>query len=214
MPFERPTLTESIARIQADIDSRLDGEPYQRRRLLAILARMEGGVAHGLYGYLDWQALQIMPDTAEMEHLERWSSIWGIPRKAATKASINSGVSFSAADGTSNKRGWWADTVAPLTDYGLGQTAADGGTTDRIGSRLWLLSREKQLPEVLARAKYYAEESLQWLLDDGRATDVAVTATNPQLGWLTLEITITLPDGSTYTDKFNYQPSTGFFIQN
>lgn len=117
-------------------------------------------------------------------------------------------------DGTNNKRGWWADTVAPLTDYGLGQTAADGGTTDRIGSRLWLLSREKQLPEVLARAKYYAEESLQWLLDDGRATDVTVTATNPQQGWLALEITITLPDGSTYAGNYNYQPATGFFLQN
>ena len=117
-------------------------------------------------------------------------------------------------DGTSNKRGWWADTVAPLTDYGLGQTAADGGITDRIGSRLWLLSREKQLPEVLAKAQYYAAEALQWLLDDGRATDVVVTATNPQTGWLALEITITLPDGSTYADKYNYQSATGFFIQN
>ena len=102
------------------------------------------------------------------------------------------------------RRGWWGDGV-PSAGVPAG---------DRIGSRLWLLSREKQLPEVLARAKHYAEESLQWLLDDGRATDVAVTATNPQMGWLALEIIITLPDGNTYTDKYNYQPSTGFFIQN
>lgn len=86
MPFERLSLPELIARIQADMDSRLDGQPWLRRRLMAILARMEGGVAHGLYGYLDWLALQIMPDTAETEHLERWGSIWGITRKAATKA--------------------------------------------------------------------------------------------------------------------------------
>ena len=99
MPFERPTLTSLIARTQADIDSRLDGEPWQRRRLLAILARMEGGVAHGLYGYLDWQSLQIMPDTAELEHLERWSTIWGVPRKAAAKAAVTRGVHFSAANG-------------------------------------------------------------------------------------------------------------------
>ena len=86
MPFERPSLQELIARIQADMDSRLDGQPWLRRRLLAILARMEGGVAHGLYGYLDWLARQIMPDTAETEHLERWASIWGITRRAATQA--------------------------------------------------------------------------------------------------------------------------------
>lgn len=100
MSFDRPTLTALIARIQADMDSRLDGEPWQRRRLLAILARMEGGVAHGLYGYLDWQALQIMPDTAELEHLDRWATIWGVTRKAATQATAASGVSFAAAVGT------------------------------------------------------------------------------------------------------------------
>ncbi|MGE4310299.1 baseplate J/gp47 family protein [Desulfovibrio sp.] len=128
MPFERPTLTSLIARTQADIDSRLDGEPYQRRRLLAILARMEGGVAHGLYGYLDWQALQIMPDTAEMEHLERWSSIWGVPRKAATKAGLANGISFAAADGTILPAG----TQMQRTDGVLYEVQADavaaGGT--------------------------------------------------------------------------------------
>ncbi len=86
MPYERPDLLALIDRAQADMDSRLDGAPWLRRRLLAVLARMQGGVAHGLYGYLDWLALQLMPDTAELEHLNRWSSIWGIRRKQATKA--------------------------------------------------------------------------------------------------------------------------------
>ena len=86
MPFDRPDLTTLIERAQADMDSRLDGAPWLRRRLLAVLARMQGGVAHGLYGYLDWQALQLMPDTAEAEHLARWASIWGVSRKPATKA--------------------------------------------------------------------------------------------------------------------------------
>lgn len=86
MPFDRPDLLALVARAQADMDSRLDGAPWLRRRLLAVLARMQGGVAHGLYGYLDWLALQLMPDTAEVEHLGRWASIWGISRKAATKA--------------------------------------------------------------------------------------------------------------------------------
>ena len=100
MPFTRPTLIELIARALADMDSRLEGEPYSRRRLLAILARMEAGVAHGIYGYLDWLAVQIMPDSAEMEHLERWSTIWGVTRKAATKATITSGIRFVATNGT------------------------------------------------------------------------------------------------------------------
>jgi uncharacterized phage protein gp47/JayE len=91
MPFNRPTLQTLIARACADVESRLKtGDAsyvlFVRRQLLGVLGRMEGGLTHGLYGYLDWLALQLMPDTAEREHLERWSTIWGISRKAATPA--------------------------------------------------------------------------------------------------------------------------------
>ena len=72
MPFERPSLGKLIARAQADMSGRLPGtDPLLRRNLVAIIARMSAGTAHGLYGYLDWLALQLMPDTAETEHLER-----------------------------------------------------------------------------------------------------------------------------------------------
>lgn len=98
MPFTRPTLITLIERAQADMDSRLVGSPYSRRRLMAVIARMEGGVAHGLYGYLDWLALQLMPDTAELEHLNRWATIWGIHRKPATRAEDYG--QFTAVDGT------------------------------------------------------------------------------------------------------------------
>lgn len=158
MPFDRSTLTELIARAQADMDSRLDGEPYQRRRLLAVLARMEGGVAHGLYGYLDWQALQIMPDTAELEHLERWSSIWGVPRKTATKAAITTGISFSAANGTIMPAG----TQMQRTDGVLYEVQADAVA---VGGKV--------SPAIMA-------------VDAGEAANadagVALTLTSPVLG--------------------------------
>jgi uncharacterized phage protein gp47/JayE len=91
MPFERPTLQTLISRACADIESRLKTGSasfvlFVRRQLLGVLGRMSGGLAHGLYGYLSWLALQIMPDTAEAEHMERWASIWGIYRKPATSA--------------------------------------------------------------------------------------------------------------------------------
>ena len=89
-----PCLAVLQAHFGADI---LDEQGELRRRLLAILARMEGGVAHGLYGYLDWLARQIMPDTAETEHLERWASIWGITRRTATQAAGY--AAFSGEDG-------------------------------------------------------------------------------------------------------------------
>lgn len=82
-----------------------------------------------------------------------------------------------------DRRGWWADSVAP---------EAEG---DRTGSRLWLLSREKTLPEVLNRAGDYAEEALAWLIEDGAARSVSVTADMPRKGLLALSVVITLPDG-------------------
>ncbi len=102
-------------------------------------------------------------------------------------------------NGSDDRRGWWADTVAPMTDYGIGGGSASG---DHIGSRLWLLSREKQLAGVLERARHYAEEALTWLVEDGVATAVQVTATNPRQGWLVLEVTVTLSDTSEYRETF------------
>lgn len=43
-----------------------------------------------------------------------------------------------------------------------------------LGSRLWLLRREKQTREVVARAREYAEEALAWLVEDGVCLEVEV----------------------------------------
>jgi phage gp46-like protein len=81
-----------------------------------------------------------------------------------------------------DRRGWWGDTISETEG-------------DRIGSRLWLLSREKQLPGILAKAKEYAEEALRWLVEDGVAKSVTATAENFQEGALGLLVEITKPDG-------------------
>lgn len=87
MPFDRPTLEALISQADAEIISRLPGtDPMLRRTLLGILARMEAGTVHGLYGYLAWLAKQLMPDTAEAEHLDRWATIWGVQRKSPSQA--------------------------------------------------------------------------------------------------------------------------------
>lgn len=85
MPYARPTLLEIIDRVVADITNRLPGveASVMRRSLLGIIGRAEGGVAHLLYGYIDWVARQVIPDTAESEFLERWANIWNIQRKPA-----------------------------------------------------------------------------------------------------------------------------------
>lgn len=92
-------------------------------------------------------------------------------------------------DPAGTRRGWWGDVVPPTVDG----TPAEG---DLIGSRLWLLSREKIVPETIARARTYAREALQWLIDDGVAARVDVDVQAKPGGVLALAITVHRPDGS------------------
>lgn len=100
MAFARPTLTEIIDRVLADIGSRVVGVEgaVLRRSLLGIIGRAEAGAAHQLYGYIDWVSRQVIPDTADGEWLERWAKIWGITRKPATFA-VGS-ITFTGSNGT------------------------------------------------------------------------------------------------------------------
>lgn len=80
-----------------------------------------------------------------------------------------------------DRRGWWGDVEA--------EPAAD-----RLGSRLWLLDRRTNTEDRLARAREFAEESLRWLVEDGVAREVVVTATRSGER-RTLNIVIVRADG-------------------
>lgn len=87
MTFTRPTITDLIAATSADIDGRLPGADSRlRRSVLNVLARTHAGSLDSLYGALVFLSKQLMPDTAEAEYLDRWSTIWGVARKAASTA--------------------------------------------------------------------------------------------------------------------------------
>ena len=91
-------------------------------------------------------------------------------------------------DASGDRRGWWGD---------LGQDVP-------IGSRLWLLSRSKLVPSIAATAKGYIAEALQWLIDDGVAGSIQITAAIQQPSMLTAQITITRNDGSNRVLSFNW----------
>lgn len=67
-------------------------------------------------------------------------------------------------DGTDDRRGWWGDMPV------AGEDAAP------IGSRLWLLAREKATEVVRLRAESYAREALAWMVEMGVAAAVDVAA--------------------------------------
>ena len=97
MSFSRPTLTDLVTRIGNDIASRLEADEVLRRADAVVYGRVMAGVSHGLYGFIEWLANQVIPDTADEEFLERWASIWGVPREAAAAATGN--VSFTVSSG-------------------------------------------------------------------------------------------------------------------
>lgn len=87
MPFNRPTLSTLIDRARDDFDARLPGADSRlRRSVLDVLARIHAAATNALYGFLDWIARQVFPDTAEAEQLARWAAIWGVARKASEPA--------------------------------------------------------------------------------------------------------------------------------
>lgn len=88
-----------------------------------------------------------------------------------------------------DKRGWYGDGW--LTQ-----------ANDKLGSKLWLLARKKQLPSVINRASEYARESLQWLIDDGIASNIEVTAEILEPNTLGLSIKIYKPQGDEISFRF------------
>ena len=93
--------------------------------------------------------------------------------------------------GETDRRGWWGDLLSQ--------------DDDQIGSKLWLLSREKQTPDVLVRAEQYSVEALQWMIQDGVARAVEATAVWVR-GILSLCINVVLPRGGSREFQFQLNP--------
>lgn len=97
MSFSRPTLAELVQRTRNDTLSRLSTDEALRRADAEVYARVFSGVAHGLYGFIDWVSRQILPDTSDLDTLIRQASIWGVERKPA--AAATGSVTFSVQPG-------------------------------------------------------------------------------------------------------------------
>lgn len=91
-------------------------------------------------------------------------------------------------DPSGSRRGWWGDEL-------MGR---------QIGSRLWLLSREKQMREVVNRAREYAREALKWLQDASIVDEIEVDAEVLAFGVLGLSVRIFKPESRPESYRFNY----------
>lgn len=91
---------------------------------------------------------------------------------------------FTPTDGTTDRRGWWADLY----------------NDQPIGSNLWQLDRAKKTRDTLGLARRYAQDALQWLITDGIAASIVVDTRwlgNPTGStMLGIAVAITKPDGT------------------
>ena len=93
--------------------------------------------------------------------------------------------------GESDRRGWFGD-AAPVV------------AGDRIGSRLWMLTREKQTQETLARAKEFCVEALAWLVEDRIASSVDVVTEYAAPGMLAIGVVVNKPNVDPVLFRWNY----------
>lgn len=104
MPWSTPPLRQVRERIRDDITSSLSGAAVVGNTVLRIMADATAGMTHLVLKYIDWLALQLLPDTAETEWLDRHGDIWLVNsdgttgRKGATYA--EGIVSFTGIAGT------------------------------------------------------------------------------------------------------------------
>ncbi len=153
MPFSRPTLSEMIAQVKTDIQTRIPGADAQpRRSVLGVLSAVIAGAVHALFGHHVWSARQLFVDTQEAEYLETRAGLYGLERRAAAPATgtvamtaptdtvIPAGTVFKRSDGAR-----YASTAEVIASAGAAtvsveaETPGAAGNTD-AGVYLWLLS--------------------------------------------------------------------------
>ena len=98
-----------------------------------------------------------------------------------TNARADQDARLSTED--SDRRGWWGDTFAEVPG-------------DQIGSRLWLLRREKLTEQLRAKAEREVELALLWLVQDGIAAGIEVSSEIQKPDRLALLVIVERPDAS------------------
>ena len=93
MPWSTPTLRQVRTMVRDDVVAALSGATQIGNSVLRVMSDSMAGLAHLALRYIDWLSRQLLPDTAEVEWLDRHGNIWLVNsdgtkgRKSATLAS-------------------------------------------------------------------------------------------------------------------------------
>jgi uncharacterized phage protein gp47/JayE len=128
MPWSTPTLREVRSLVRDNIRGSLPGaDAAVPNSVLRVVGDAQSGLCHLNLQYLDWLALQQLPDTAETEWLDRHGDIWlknaddTVGRKMAT-SSVGTATFVSEA----------GSAVVPLATRLVGGAGLEFETTEQI----------------------------------------------------------------------------------
>lgn len=76
MPWSTPTLRSVRETVRGEITTSLGRATFVGNSVLRVIADAQAALAHLVMRYIDWLALQFLPDTAETEWLDRHGAIW------------------------------------------------------------------------------------------------------------------------------------------
>jgi uncharacterized phage protein gp47/JayE len=126
MPWQTPLLKEVRTLVRDHIRGSLPGaDASVPNSVLRVVSDVQAGVCHLNLQYLDWLALQLMPDTSEVEWLDRHGDIW------LTNADGSTGRKMATlAEGSANLLGLNGTVVPQATRLGTNLTEFE--TTEEI----------------------------------------------------------------------------------
>ncbi|WP_182869750.1 baseplate J/gp47 family protein [Bradyrhizobium diazoefficiens] len=109
MPWSTPTLRDVRSLVRDAVNASLPGaDANVPNSVLRVLSDNQGALCHLTLQYIDWLALQLLPDTAETEWLDRHGDIWLVNADGSTGRKM-----AALASGTASFQGTIDGTVLP-----------------------------------------------------------------------------------------------------
>jgi uncharacterized phage protein gp47/JayE len=85
MPWQTPALRDVRTLVRDAVNANLPGaDANVPNSVLRVLSDNQGALCHLTLQYVDWLALQLLPDTAETEWLDRHGNIWLVNADGST----------------------------------------------------------------------------------------------------------------------------------
>jgi uncharacterized phage protein gp47/JayE len=127
MPWQTPTLRDVRSIVRDNIRAALPGADASiPNSVLRVLSDNQGALCHLTLQYIDWLALQLLPDTAETEWLDRHGDIWLVNADGTTGRKL-----ATPAYGTATFTGPYNSTI-PVATQMLGSGSIGFETTADI----------------------------------------------------------------------------------